>query len=145
MALHHKYMHRCCLLELSIKWTCLHPVFGPPFTPYSLFQWNPQSKDILLNLSMKHCNSEWNAQTQHLMHKVWDSSCTVRSSENIRSSGNFQEKGKKGWNSVCYQNWWFSEFHPWLNANVLFWRFFLYLTLCMTKLGSGAVFFLLSG
>jgi hypothetical protein len=36
------------------------------------------------------------------------------------------------------------EFQPPLNSNVLFWRFFLNLTLCMTKLGSGAVFFLLS-
>ncbi len=37
--------------------TCLHPVFGPPFTPCLLFQWYPQSKDILLNLSMKCSNS----------------------------------------------------------------------------------------
>jgi len=28
-------------------------VFGPSFTPYPLFQWYPQSKDILENLSMK--------------------------------------------------------------------------------------------
>jgi hypothetical protein len=34
-----------------------HPVFRPPFTPYPLFQWYPQSKDILINLSMKCCNS----------------------------------------------------------------------------------------
>jgi hypothetical protein len=41
------------------------------------------------------------------------SSCTVRSSENIcSSSGGAQEKGKTVWNSVYYQNWWFSEFHP---------------------------------
>jgi hypothetical protein len=30
--------------------------------------------------------------------------------------------------------WWFSEFQPPLNANVLFGTFFLNLTLCMTKL-----------
>jgi len=30
---------------------------------------------------------------------------------------------------------WFPEFHPPLNANVLFCRFFLNLTLCMTELG----------
>jgi hypothetical protein len=24
-------------LELSIKSLCLHPIFGPPFTPYPLF------------------------------------------------------------------------------------------------------------
>jgi hypothetical protein len=34
------------------KVTCLHPVFGPPFTPYPLFQWYPQSKDILINFSV---------------------------------------------------------------------------------------------
>ncbi len=28
----------------------------------------------------------------------------------------------------------FFEFHPHLNSNVLFWRFFKNLTLCMTKL-----------
>ncbi len=33
-----------------------------------------------------------------------------------------------------HQNCWFSEFHPPLDANVLFSRFFLNLTLCMTKL-----------
>jgi hypothetical protein len=33
------------------------------FTPYPLFQWYPQSKEILLNLNMK-----WNAETQHLMN-----------------------------------------------------------------------------
>jgi hypothetical protein len=41
------------ILELSLKSPCLHPVFGPPFIPYSLFQWYPQSNEILLNLSMK--------------------------------------------------------------------------------------------
>ncbi len=67
------------------------------------------------------------------------SSCTVRSSENIcSSSGGAHEKGKTGWNSVYHQSWWFSEFHPPLNANVLFWPLFCRLKknliLCMTKL-----------
>jgi hypothetical protein len=30
--------------ELFVKSPCLHPVFGPAFTPYPLFQWYPQSK-----------------------------------------------------------------------------------------------------
>ncbi len=47
-------------------------IFGLPFTPYPLFQWYPQSKDILLNLSMKCSNSLRNAETQHLFHKVRD-------------------------------------------------------------------------
>jgi len=33
-----------------------------------------------------------------------------------------------------HENWWFSEFQPHLNVNVLFCRFFSHLTLCMTKL-----------
>jgi hypothetical protein len=32
------------------------------FTPYPLFQWYPQSNEILLNLSMKWWNSAFNAQ-----------------------------------------------------------------------------------
>jgi hypothetical protein len=32
------------------------------FTPYPLFQWYLQSKEILLNLSMKCWNSVFNAQ-----------------------------------------------------------------------------------
>jgi hypothetical protein len=49
-------------IELSQKSPCLHPVFGSPFTPYPLFQWYPQSKEILLNLSMKCWNSTADAQ-----------------------------------------------------------------------------------
>jgi len=49
------------------------------------------------------------------------SNCTSKRSENICSSnGGAQENGKIGWNSVYHQNWWFSEFHHQLNANVLF-------------------------
>ncbi len=49
------YMIMSCQFEnkLSGKSPCLHPVFGPAFTPYPLVQWYPQSKEILLNLSMK--------------------------------------------------------------------------------------------
>jgi len=59
------------------------------------------------------------------------SSCkgTGRSSENLcNSSGGAQDKRKTGWNSGNHQN----EFHPTLNANVLFCSLFLNLTLCMT-------------
>jgi hypothetical protein len=38
--------------ELFVKSPCLHPLFGPAFTPYPLFQWYPQSNEILLNLSV---------------------------------------------------------------------------------------------
>jgi hypothetical protein len=32
-------------IELSVKSPYLHPLFGPAFTPYPLFQWYPQSKE----------------------------------------------------------------------------------------------------
>jgi hypothetical protein len=51
--LHIKFMVKCNDIRLTIKSSCKHPVFGPAFTPYRLFQWYPQSKEILLNLSMK--------------------------------------------------------------------------------------------
>jgi len=41
------------LKELWVKSPYLNQVFGPAFTPYPIFQWYPQSKEILLNLSMK--------------------------------------------------------------------------------------------
>ncbi len=50
------------LFELSRKSPCLHPVFGAPFNPFPLFHWYLQSKEILLNLSMKWWNSTFNAQ-----------------------------------------------------------------------------------
>jgi hypothetical protein len=49
-------------LELCTKLTCLHPVFGPAFTPYPLFQWYPQRKEILFNRSMKCWNSGFNTR-----------------------------------------------------------------------------------
>jgi len=51
------------------KVTLASPYLGPAFSPYPLFQ---QSKDILLNLGMKCSHSGRSAETQHLMHKVWD-------------------------------------------------------------------------
>ncbi len=54
-------------LELSLKWLCLHPVFGPSFTPYPLFHWYPQSKDILINLTMKCWYSAFNARVSRLI------------------------------------------------------------------------------
>ncbi len=53
--------------KASLKSPCLHPVFGPVFTPYPLFQWYLQSKDILLNLKMKCWNSAFNAQGSRLI------------------------------------------------------------------------------
>jgi hypothetical protein len=63
------------------------------FTPYPLFQWYPQSKEILLNFSMKCSNLAFNAQGSRVIYD----SCIGRSSENIcNSNGGEQEKGKTG-------------------------------------------------
>jgi hypothetical protein len=51
------------IIELSGKASCLHPVFGPPFTHYPLFQWYPQSNKF-------YQISVWNAETEDLMQKV---------------------------------------------------------------------------
>jgi hypothetical protein len=70
------------------------------FTPYPLFQWYPQGKEILLNLRMKCWVSWFNAQGSRVI-------IVVRSSENIcSSSGSAQEKENTRWNSVYHQNWW---------------------------------------
>jgi hypothetical protein len=34
--------------KATLKSPCLHPVFGPVFTPYPLFPWYLQSKDIFI-------------------------------------------------------------------------------------------------
>jgi len=58
---HNRHPVDGALVGAGSLWPCLHPVFGPPFTPYPLFQWYPQSKDILMNLSMKCSYSAFNA------------------------------------------------------------------------------------
>jgi hypothetical protein len=114
------------LIRVIYKVTLSSPCLWASFHPYPLFQWYPQSKDIRLNLSMKCWNSAFNARGPRLTNCC---SCTVRSSENICSdSGDAQERGKTGWNSVYHQNWWFSEFHLQLHANVLFCRFFFWIS-----------------
>ncbi len=87
------------VVEIYLNSPCLHHAFGPAFTPYPLFQWYLQSKEILLK------NSAFNAQASETNYNY--SSCTGRSSENIcSSSGGAQEKGKIGWNSIYHQNRW---------------------------------------
>ncbi len=46
----------CCHSRVFLS-SCLHPVFGPLFTHYPLFEWGLQSKEVLLNLGMKCWNS----------------------------------------------------------------------------------------
>jgi len=98
-------LYFACNRVISESHPCLHPVFGPAFTPCTLFQWYPQSNEILFNLSMKCWNSEFYSQGSRVIRC---SNCIDRSSENIcNSSGGAQEKGR---NSVYYQNWWKTKF-----------------------------------
>ncbi len=109
-------------MQHKVKLISLHRVIrkasNPVFTlslgllspPYPLFQWYPQSKDILLNLCMKCWNLAFDAQGLRLIIVIVQLGAVkiyVAS-----SSGGPQEKGKTGWNSVYHQNWWFCEFHP---------------------------------
>jgi hypothetical protein len=48
--------------ELSLKLPSVSPSISASFTPYPLFQWYLQSKEILLNLGMRCWNSIFNAQ-----------------------------------------------------------------------------------
>jgi hypothetical protein len=51
-----------CLLKLSVKSHSLSPPIASAFTRYPVFQWYPQSNEILSNLSVKFWYSAFNAQ-----------------------------------------------------------------------------------
>jgi len=86
------------ILELSPK-SPSSPSLSPPCP---LFQWYPQSKEILLNLSM-------NADSQHLMHaqglRVLIVVVQVVGAVKIHVAAveALRKKEKRGWNSVYHQ------------------------------------------
>jgi hypothetical protein len=88
-------------IELSVKSPSLHPVFGPAFTLYPLFQWYGQSKEILLNLSMK-CwySAAFHAQGSRLIIVVVHVGAVKIYVASLEASV------LPKWNSVYYQNWW---------------------------------------
>jgi nicotinamide riboside transporter PnuC len=97
-------------LELSLKSPYLHTIFGPPFTPpYALFQWHAQTKEIWLNLSMKCWNSSSNAQGSRVIIVVVQVGAVKIYVTTVKA---LRKKETTGWNSVYYQNWWFSQFQP---------------------------------
>jgi hypothetical protein len=102
------YLYMCKLSltlfkRVMVKSPYRNQLFGPAFTRYPVFQWYPQSKEILWNLGMKCWNSAFTAQGL----RVIIAGRTGRSRENIcKSSGGAQEKRKTGCNSVYNQNWW---------------------------------------
>ncbi len=94
--------------QLSRKSPCLHLIFGPPFTPYPLFQWC-FCKEILLNLSMKCRNSAFNAQGPRVIIVV----VQVGAGENICSSSvGVHEKGQTRLNYFNHQFFWFCVSPP---------------------------------
>ncbi len=58
------------IINSSIKSPSLSSRISSAFTPYRLFQWSPQSMEILLNLSMKYWNSASNAQGSILIIEI---------------------------------------------------------------------------
>ncbi len=110
-------------------------LLSPPIPSFSGIR---KVKDILLNHSMKCYNSVRNAETQHFNAQQGSRVIIVVGPVGavkiyVAAVEALSQKGKTGWNSVYHRNWCFSSFPP-LNANVLSCKFFLNLTLCMTKL-----------
>jgi len=100
-----------CNVLGTLKSSCLHLVFGPLFTPYPLFEWGLQSKEVLLNLGMKCWNSAANAQfelTIVVVH-VGVVKIYVAPVEALRKK---ERRVKIGWNSVWHKKWCISEFLP---------------------------------
>ncbi len=103
------------------KVTLSSPCLWASFHPLSPLSWYLQSKHILRNLSMKCWYSAFNAQGSRLIVVVvqWGAvKIYVAALQALR------KKDRQDQRQVYHQNWWFSEFHPPLNANVLFCRFF---------------------
>jgi hypothetical protein len=57
-------------IKLPVKSSSLSSPVPSAFTPYPLFQWYLQSKEILLNLSMKCWNWAFNAQGSRVIRVV---------------------------------------------------------------------------
>jgi hypothetical protein len=105
------------IIELSGKASCLHPVFGPPFTHYPLFQWYPKSNEILSNLSMKCWNSGFNPKGSIIIVVVHVAAVEALKKKERQDENQFTNK-IAGILSFCP-----APATP-FNANVLFCRFF---------------------
>jgi hypothetical protein len=86
---------------LSLKSPCLHSVFGACFHPLHIPSFSGICKVKKFQIWV------WNAETQHLMHKVRESNYSRSSSQNIYGAAALeagaQVKGKTRWNSVYHQ------------------------------------------
>ncbi len=99
-----RYEFRRKFVQLSIKSPTLFTPSSLCFhTPSPLSEWYPQSREILLYLSMKCWNSVYNAKGSRLIIVVvyiWAVKIYGSSSEGAEG------KWKRGWNSVYQQTWW---------------------------------------
>jgi hypothetical protein len=95
-------------------WASLHLYLSP------LFSGICKVKTFLLNLSVKCWCTAFNAQGSRLIIVAIQLGAVkiyvVAAAAAVEA---LRKKGKTGWNSIYYQNWWFSQFRPPLNANVL--------------------------
>ncbi len=119
-----------CNVLGTLKSSCLHPVFGPLFTPYPLFEWGPQSKEVLLNLGMKCWNSAFNAQFDVIIIVVHVGvvKIYVTPVEAMKEKGSKSDETQFGTKSGA-----FLRFSP-FKANALFYMFSFNLSRFWTKL-----------
>jgi hypothetical protein len=100
--------------KLTLSSPCLHPGFHPLTPLFSGIRKVRKCQYQMLNLSIQCTRIERNYNSR-----------AGRSSENLcSSSGGAQEKRKTGWKSG-------TEFHPLLNANVLFFAGFFWISPCV--------------
>jgi len=92
-----------CIIELSIKSPSVSPPISCAFTPYPLFQWYPQSKDILWNMGMKCWNSAFNAQGSRIIIVVVHVGAVKIYAAAVQA---LRKKETQDENSVYHQNWW---------------------------------------
>jgi len=126
------FLNTWSILELSVKKPCLHPVFGPPLSPpIPSFSGIRKIKTFLLNLSMKCWNLPFNAQGSRVIIVVVQLQTVQIYVVTMKA---LRKKERQDETQFTTKIDGFLSFTPPLNANVLFRKFFLNLTLCMTKL-----------
>jgi hypothetical protein len=131
-----KYAIEISIHKVTLSSPCLWASFHP-LSPLSVVSAKSRhfikSQYDMLQFSMKCWNSAFNAQGSRLIIVLVQ--VGAMKNENICSNnGKTGKLRKKERQDETQFTTWFSEFHPLLNANVLFYRFFFKkFTLCKTK------------
>jgi hypothetical protein len=128
------FAHEICqsLSVLKLVWTLDPTVIRKvtlSFTPYDLFQWYLQSKEILIKSQYEIWNSAFNAQGSSEIwnsvfnaqgsSEIWNSVFNVQGSKltivvvqvgavkiYVAAVEALKKRGKTWWNSVYHPNWW---------------------------------------